>query len=132
MLQAIHHVETGGTVLSLMDEVYQAKLFVEHLASVSNDALHVVVGFGLFVAAAALMRRPLTDWRPWLTVFGLVMVNEIIDFAVERWPEWGSQYGEGTKDLVLTMALPTLLLFAARLHPPLFASERPSEGDGAC
>ena len=30
------------------------------------------------------------------------------------------EYGEGAKDLLLTMAVPTIVMFAARLRPDLF------------
>jgi hypothetical protein len=36
------------------------------------------------------------------------------------WPDPGQQYGEGLKDLALTMFVPTLLLAAVRLRPDLF------------
>jgi hypothetical protein len=39
---------------------------------------------------------------------------------IEQWPDLSMQYGESVKDLLLTMALPTLLLVAARLRPQLF------------
>lgn len=125
MASAMLKPDGDGMILAVLGNVNQAKLFVEHFVSVSNDALHVVVGFVLFVAAAALLRRPITDWSPWLAVFGLLMINEIIDLTVEQWPDWGSQYGEGLKDLVLTMALPTLMLLAARFHPPLVVAPQP-------
>jgi hypothetical protein len=32
------------------------------------------------------------------------------------------QYGEGAKDITLTIFVPTLLMFAARLRPDLFRS----------
>jgi hypothetical protein len=59
---------------------------------------------------------------PWLWLFAFILWNETVDLWVERWPDPGQQYGEGAKDLVLTMALPTLLMWAMRVRPDLFRS----------
>ena len=40
--------------------------------------------------------------------------------STTQWPQRGMQYGESVRDIVLTMFLPTLLLFAARAMPQLF------------
>jgi hypothetical protein len=39
---------------------------------------------------------------------------------IEQWPDRGQQYGESAKDLLLTMAVPTILMAAARARPDLF------------
>jgi hypothetical protein len=62
----------------------------------------------------------LTSWRPWLWTFALIFWNEAVDLWTEVWPDPGQQYGEGLKDLALTMFVPTLLLAAVRLRPDLF------------
>ena len=36
--------------------------------------------------------------------FALILCNEAVDLWVERWPDPGQPYGEGVKDLLLTMA----------------------------
>lgn len=91
------------------------------------DALHVIVGVLLQLVAAALFRTVLARWLPWLAVFGLALLNESMDLAVERWPHLGMQLGEGSKDLLLTMALPTLLMLSARYCPTLITEARRSE-----
>ena len=68
----------------------------------------------------SVSRRPLTAWRPWLFVFAVILWNEAVDLWVERWSDPGQQYGEGLKDLLLTMATPTVVMAAARLRPQLF------------
>ena len=95
-------------------------MFIEHGLAVDHDTLHVIVGVIAWLAIALLVRRPVTAWRPWLWLLALIGWNEAVDLWVERWPEPGMQYGEGAKDLLLTMLLPTVLLFAARLRPSLF------------
>ena len=96
---------------------YQIKLLIEHASGVTMDALHVILGVILQMAFARLTRVPLSSWRPWLFVFALLLINEASDLWVEQWPEPAMQYGEGLKDIVLTMLLPTLLLLFAKLWP---------------
>lgn len=105
---------------SAMNSWYQWKLFIEHSLSISHDSLHVIVGVLLWLALGLLFRRPVTSWRPWLWLFAAILWNEAVDLWVERWPDPGQQYGEGAKDVLLTMMLPTILLWAARSRPDLF------------
>lgn len=103
---------------------YQFKLLLEHASGISMDALHILVGVGLQLAFALIFRVSLKSWRPWLFVFLLLLANEAGDLWVEQWPEPGMQYGEGLKDVLLTMVVPTLLMVASRLRPTLFGGER--------
>ena len=85
---------------------YDAKLLLEHASGVSMDALHVLVGVAAQLMFAALFRVPLKSWRPWLFVLALLLLNEAGDLWVEQWPLPAMQYGEGIKDIALTMLLP--------------------------
>lgn len=96
---------------------YQFKLFVEHVSGVSMDALHILVGFVLFIIAGVVLRRGIGSLRPWTALLILELINEAYDLHVERWPSLSSQIGEGAKDILLTMALPTLTLLLAGLKP---------------
>ncbi|MCL6729341.1 hypothetical protein [Sphingomonas hankyongi] len=109
-----------SALTSAMSSWHQAKLFVEHSTTISHDALHVVVGVVALLILGLVLRRPIGAWRPWLWLFALALWNETVDLWVERWPDPGMQYGEGAKDLLLTMFLPTTLLVALRLRPELF------------
>lgn len=100
---------------------YQIKLFLEHASGISMDALHILVGFAVFLIAALALRRSVADPLPWLATLALEIGNEAYDLTVELWPDPGSQLGEGAKDIALTMALPTLLLLVARWRPNLLA-----------
>jgi hypothetical protein len=102
---------------------YQFKLLLEHASGISMDALHVLVGIGLQLSFAIIFKTSLKSWRPWLFVLLLLLANEAGDLWVERWPEPGMQYGEGLKDVILTMVVPTILMILARLRPGLFGSE---------
>lgn len=103
-----------------MSSWHQGKLFVEHAVSISHDSLHLIVGVLVWLAVGLVSRRPLTGWVPWAWTFAFILWNETVDLWTERWPDAGMQFGEGAKDLALTMLLPTVLMFAARSRPELF------------
>ena len=98
---------------------YQFKLFLEHASGISMDALHILIGFLIFLAAARLMKRTIASPLPWLAVLAMELINEAYDLRVEVWPNRASQWGEGAKDILLTMAIPTLMLVLVRLKPTL-------------
>jgi hypothetical protein len=112
---------------------YQVKLFIEHASGISMDALHILIGFVLFLLAARLLRTGVASALPWLAVLLLELLNEVYDLHVELWPDLGSQLGEGAKDILLTMAMPTLLLALARCWPNWLVGRRadaePSTGE---
>jgi hypothetical protein len=95
----------------------EAKQFAEHAFGVSPDGLHVVLGPCLQLFCAALFRTSLRSIWPWLIVLVLATLNEWHDLAVETWPSQAMQLGEGAKDIVITMVLPTILLLTARFAP---------------
>jgi hypothetical protein len=107
-----------------MTSWYEGKLFIEHALVINHDALHVIVGVLIWLALGFVMRRPITSVYPWLWLLAVILWSETADLWVERWPHPGMQYGEGAKDVLLTMFLPTLLLLAARLRPELFRAQR--------
>ena len=118
-LKGLWHIVT-----SAMGSWHEGKLFIEHSVSIDHDALHVIVGVLVWLAMAAITRRPLSSIRPWLWLLAIIGWNETVDLWVEQWPDAGMQYGEGAKDLLLTMLLPTVLLLAARFAPGLFRPGR--------
>ncbi|MCW1403866.1 hypothetical protein OKA06_16700 [Novosphingobium sp. MW5] len=114
--------------------IYDAKMFVERSLAFHNDALHVMAGLVLALVFAALLRRSLADWLPWLAVLALELLNEANDYFFEVWPnEVAKQLGEMTKDVALTIALPTLMLVVARCWPHLLSGRRdkPNKDDSA-
>ena len=102
-----------------------AKTFIEHTIGFSHDALHVMVGVCLQLLFAGLLRRSARSVWPWLMVLGLELANEWVDLHVEVWPQHAMQWGESAKDVLLTMALPTLLLIVARCWPRLLIGDTP-------
>lgn len=101
---------------------YQVKLYIEHASGISMDGLHILTGFAIFLIAALALKRSVASALPWFATFVLELGNEAYDLHVELWPDPGSQLGEGAKDIILTMALPTLLLVVARWRPELLAN----------
>jgi len=116
----LRHAVTGGMVTW-----YDAKMFIEHASVVNSDGLHVLIGVLAWLVVALALRRSLADRSPWLILLVLTLLNECVDLWVEQWPDKAMQFGESAKDILLTMTLPTILLFAVRLKPNLFrASSR--------
>lgn len=109
-----------GAVSSLAISWEETKRFFEQSIAFSRDALHVIAGVVFLLGSAALLRKPVSNIRSWLVVFALALVNEFLDLWIQRWPNPGIQYGESAKDIILTMALPTLLMLSARFAPRLY------------
>lgn len=107
---------------------YQFKLFIEHASGVSMDALHLLVGFVLFLIAARMLKRPLRSFLPWIALLAIELANEAYDLRVELWPNLAAQLGEGLKDIMLTMALPTLVLAISRWRPEWLVDGAESRG----
>ena len=101
----------------------QTKTFIENTIGFSHDVLHVMVGVCLQLLFAGLLRRSARSVWPWLMVLGLELANEWVDLHVEVWPQHAIQWAECAKDVLLTMALPTLLLIVARCRPRLLSGD---------
>ena len=100
---------------------YQVKLFAQHASGISMDALHVIGGTFLLFVAALLLRTTVARPLPLLIVLLIEIANEASDFRAENWPQLAMQAGEGAKDIILTMIVPTLIFLVARYRPALFA-----------
>lgn len=109
-------------LISAMGSWHQGKLFIEHSLKVEHDALHVIAGVVGWLALAAILRRPLSSWRPFGWLFALALWNEAVDLWVELWPDLGMQLGEGAKDLLLTILVPAVMMTLIRARPAMFAA----------
>lgn len=116
---AVSTVEHWGEHAGL--EWFRAKTFLEHSISFADDALHIWAGVAIQLVVALLLRRSIASIWPVLAVFVLELANEGMDLRVERWPDLSEQLGEGFKDVLLTMALPVMLLLVSRWLPRLLA-----------
>lgn len=115
----MHIIETTVEVLARVGaDVFTAKIAVERSLAFSDNALHIVCGVVLQLGFAFVCRTSLRSWGPWLFVLVLELINEINDLHMSAWANF---WGESVKDLMLTMLLPTLLLFVARTRPHLLA-----------
>lgn len=85
----------------------------------SKDALHVHLGLLAFLLAVALLRKSPASAVPWLCVFALESINEILDFI--RWHDLPGFFSGTFKDVVNTMLWPTVILLISR-----FSSSRRS------
>ena len=112
--------DLGAALQSATGYSHQAKLFIEHVARIEHGALHIIVGVMVWLAIALVSRRPVCSWIPWCGLFALILWNELVDLWVEKWPEPGMQYGEGARDVILTMFVPTLIMIAVSIRPKLF------------
>lgn len=99
---------------------HEAKLAIERTVELSQDSLHVIASVLVQLFAAHLLQKPLSSWWPWFVVLVAASSNEAVDLWIEQWPEPAVQYGEGAWDMVLTMALPSVLLFTIRNCPALY------------
>lgn len=109
--------------LSAIDSWYNMKIFIEHATRIEHGTLHVIAGILVWLLIALLSRRSIGSWIPWTAVLVVIMWNETVDVFKEPWPERAMQYGEAARDILLTMFVPTLFMFAARTLPQLFGRD---------
>lgn len=95
------------------------KAFVDPLG-ISNDLFHVIAGPAIQLVAALVLHQSVQRIAPWLVPLVLELLNEWHDLVSEVWPVRNMQYGEGLKDILLTMMLPTVILLATRHYPHWF------------
>lgn len=94
--------------------VQALKLDIVGLTGLSKDALHVYVGLGVWLLAAALFRRSITTLRPWLAVLIVAMGIEAFD-AFDDWVQLGRwRWKASLHDVVNTVFWPTVLALLAR------------------
>lgn len=84
------------------------------LLGLPKDALHIYVGLAIFLAAAALLRRPLGSWPPIAVVAAAALIGESWDLidthAAGASPHWDRNW----HDLWNTCFWPAVLFLLAR------------------
>lgn len=92
------------------------KMAVGDNLGVCSDALHVLVGGLLFVGADVALRRS-SPVLPWLILLGIEGANECLDLLR---PPGGAEndLSASLHDVVLTMALPTMLALVSHGRGP--------------
>jgi hypothetical protein len=103
----------------------QIKETIALWTDLERDALHIYAALLVQVGAAAVLRRRLSHWLPWVAVLAFAVGNEWLDtFGDDLVEQW--ELDAGLHDLWNTMVLPTLLLLLARFAPGLFVPRTPA------
>lgn len=90
------------------------KIWLQGYVHLAKDALHVHVGLALFLGCALIFRWPLKSWKPWLVVLAAALAGEIWDLRDTLVRDAPLQLAGQAKDLVSTIAWPTILMLLAR------------------
>ncbi|MFS0738133.1 hypothetical protein ABC347_13880 [Sphingomonas sp. 1P06PA] len=90
------------------------KYEISMATGLAQDALHVHAGILVLLAAALVLRRPVSSPWPWLVVLLIELANEAIDLS--NYAPGSRSIGEGgtVRDIWNTMLAPTVLWLAAR------------------
>jgi hypothetical protein len=90
------------------------KLWLVDQLGIAKDALHICVGLAVFLLAAALLRRPLRDWRPLALVLLAAIAGEVWDLF-ETWNAGERlRWDRSWHDVWLTALWPAILFVLAR------------------
>jgi hypothetical protein len=83
---------------------------------ISDDALHVHAGMAIWLLAALLLRRPLSDWRPLAIVAAIEAINEIYDMrSLAGGPGREGSPFDSAHDFILTLLWPVTLALCVKL-----------------
>ncbi|HUQ08996.1 MAG TPA: hypothetical protein VM146_01680 [Steroidobacteraceae bacterium] len=94
--------------------VQSLKLDIVGYTGLSKDALHIYVGIGVWLLAAAVFRRSITTLRPWLVVLVVACGIECFD-AFDDWVQLGRwRWRASIHDLINTLFWPSVLGLSAR------------------
>ena len=94
--------------------VQSIKLAIVADTGLSKDALHVYVGLTVQFVAALVSRKTLRSAAPWLAVFALALVGELIDMRDDLVTSGHWRWGASLYDIVNTIFWPTVILALAR------------------
>ena len=98
------------------------KTLITDETGLSRDALHLIAGLGAYLILTALLPRRVSPAIPWFVILLAGLANEWADYLYETWP---GQWRESLKDMVTTLALPSLLILFGRFAPDLLVRPRP-------
>lgn len=88
----------------------QDKIALSVWTGIAPDALHVIGGLAVMLAAAIVLRRPPWHWQPWLAVLIVESVNEVYDLLQTHDPNDEGNIPASLHDMWLTMLWPTVIL----------------------
>ena len=97
-----------------MSPFQHAKIALGHLLGLPKDALHIYVGLAVFLAAAALLRRPLGSWAPIAAVLAVALAGEAWDLIETRGAGATPHWDRNWHDVWNTCFWPAVLFLLAR------------------
>lgn len=128
MLSAGNAVAATGPLAAYKPPIgwFEFKNYLSQVTHLQQDALHIYAAVLIQFAVAIVLRRSLASTIPWLCMIALLLINELFDLSepgkpIELWQVLG-----GVHDIWNTIALPTVLLLAARFAPSLLTGKRRS------
>jgi hypothetical protein len=92
----------------------QTKIALVQLLGLPKDALHIYVGLAVFLAAAALLRKPLGSRVPIAAVFAAALAGEAWDLIETRAIGARPHYDRNWHDVWNTCFWPAMLFLLAR------------------
>ncbi len=97
-----------------MGAFQQVKSALVDLVGLPRDALHIYVGLAVFLAAAALLRRPLGSWVPIAAVLAAALLGEAWDLLETRAAGARAHLDRNWHDVWNTCFWPAVLFLLAR------------------
>lgn len=85
-----------------------------HLLGLPKDALHIYVGLIVYLAAAALLRRPLASWPPIAAAVAAALIGEAWDLLETRAAGAEPHWDRNWHDVWNTCFWPAVLFLLAR------------------
>lgn len=90
------------------------KMTIIMATGLSRDALHIYFGLAVLLLSMALLRKPLDSGWPWLAVFVMSILGELVDmrddFVFYGYWRWDA----GMHDVLNTLFWPSVLVLLAR------------------
>jgi hypothetical protein len=97
----------------------------------SRDALHIYFGLAVFLLSAAVLRKPLRSYAPWLVVWAAALFGELLDMRDDLGFYGYWRWDAGVHDVLNTMFWPSVLMLLAR-HSLFFHAARPASTTRSC
>jgi len=97
-----------------MSPLQETKLWAVAHLGLGKDALHIYVALALFLGSAALFRRPISSWRPWIVVAVAALAGEAWDLRDSLVYATPIRLAANAKDVFNTLLWPTVLMLLAR------------------
>jgi len=94
--------------------VQSIKLAIVAATGLSKDALHIYVGLAVFLATAAVLRKPLRSVVPWLAVVAAAVAGEMLDMRDDLASLGYWRWSASLHDILNTLFWPTVFFLLAR------------------